>query len=134
MCDSFHLSSIKQTPTPLNSLYFSEFNVNLIQRAIRQEFRNNTGVAIDYQNRDDLFGIMRAVFIYNAGNHMTSINSQVKFMNSVVIQTALKQIQSGVAQYMGYVRDIDNTLLPPELPTNTSVYGIKLSTNDQIGT
>lgn len=133
MCDALHLNSIKQTPTPLNTLYFSEFNMNLIQRAIRQKFKDETGVAIDYQNKDDLFSIMRVVFINNAGNHSEAINEQVKFMNSMVIKTALGQIRSGVAQYMGYVRDLDTIAVPPDPPSNTSTYGIKLPANDKIG-
>jgi hypothetical protein len=133
MCDALHLNSIKQTPTPLNTLYFSEFNMNLIQRAIRQKFKDETGVSIDYQNKDDIFSIMRVVFINNAGNHTEAINSQVKFMNSLVIKTALGQIRSGVAQYMGYVRDIDSIALPPEPPVNTSTYGNKIPINNKIG-
>lgn len=133
MCDSLHLNSIKQTPTPLNTLYFSDFNTNLIQRAIRQRFKDETGVAIDYQNKDDLFSIMRVVFINNAGNHSVAVNDQVKFMNSLVIKTALGQIQSGVAQFMGYVRDIDTMAVPPDPPANTSTYGNKIPINDKIG-
>lgn len=133
MCDSLHLNSIKQTPTPLNTLYFSDFNTNLIQRAIRQRFRDETGVAIDYQNKDDLFSIMRVVFINNAGNHSVAVNDQVKFMNGLVIKTALGQIQSGVAQFMGYVRDIDTMAVPPDPPANTSTYGNKMPINDKIG-
>lgn len=133
MCDSLHLNSIKQTPTPLNTLYFSDFNTNLIQRAIRQKFKDETGVAIDYQNKDDLFSIMRVVFINNAGNHSIAVNDQVKFMNALVIKTALGQIQSGVAQFMGYVRDIDTMAVPPDPPANTSTYGNKMPINDKIG-
>jgi hypothetical protein len=133
MCDSLHLNSIKQTPTPLNTLYFSDFNVNLLQRAIRQTFKNDTGVSIDYQNPDDLYSIMRVVFINNAGNHNEAVHEQVKFMNSIVIKTALGQIQSGVAQFMGYMRDIDTMAVPPEPPANTSTYGVKIPINDKIG-
>lgn len=133
MCDALHLNSMKQTPTPLNTLFFSEFNTNLLQRAIRQTFKNNTGVAIDYQNADDLYSIMRVVFINNAGDHSVAVNDQVKFMNGLVIKTALGQIQSGVAQYMGYVRDIDTLVTPPEAPANTSTYGMKIPINDKIG-
>jgi hypothetical protein len=133
MCDSLHLNSIKQTPTPLNTLFFSEFNINLLQRAIRQKFKNETGVSIDYQNPDDLFSIMRVVFINNAGNHSTAVNEQVKFMNSLVIKTALGQIQSGVAQFMGYMRDIDTAAIPPNAPVNTSTYGMKMLIDAKIG-
>ena len=71
MCDNLHLNSMKQCETPLNTLFFSRFNVNILQRGIRQDFKNKTGIAIDYQNEDDLYAIMRVVFINNAGDHET---------------------------------------------------------------
>ncbi|MDB4345961.1 hypothetical protein OAA41_00160 [bacterium] len=124
---------MKQTATPLNTLFFSEFNRNLLQKAIRQTFKNKTGVSIDYQNPDDLYAIMRNVFINNASNHTTNINEQVKFMNSIVIKTALSQVQSGVAQYLGYIRDIDTLAVPPIAPANTSTFGLKIDKSDKIG-
>jgi len=133
MCDALHLNSIKQTPTPLNTLFFSEFNANLLQRAIRQSFKDKTGVAIDYQSADDLYGIMRVVFINNAGDQHKEINEQVKLMNSIVIKTAMSQIQSGVSQFMGYMRDIDTLAVPPTAPQNTSTYGLKMDKSDKIG-
>jgi hypothetical protein len=131
--DNLNLNSIKQTQTPLNTLFFSEFNTNLLQKAIRQTFKNNTGMSIDYQNASDLYAIMRVVFINNAGNHSTNVNEQVKFMNALVIKTALGQIRSGVSQYLGYIRDIDTLVVPPEPPANTSTYGMKIDKNDKIG-
>jgi|TARA_B110000285_G_C15129931_1_gene622873 hypothetical protein len=125
--------SIKQTPTPLNTLFFSEFNKNLVQRAIRQTFKDKTGVSIDYQNPDDLYSIMRVVFINNAGDQQQDVNPQVKAMNAMVIKTAMSQVQSGVAQYMGYMRDIDTMAVPPVAPANTSTYGLKIDKNDKIG-
>ena len=52
MCDNLHLDSLKQVETPLNTLFFSEFNQNLLQRGIRQSFKNKTGISIDRQNPD----------------------------------------------------------------------------------
>jgi hypothetical protein len=131
--DNLNLNSIKQTQTPLNTLFFSEFNTNLLQRAIRQTFKNNTGISIDYQNASDLYAIMRVVFINNAGNHATNVNEQVKFMNALVIKTAVGQVRSGVSQYLGYIRDIDTLVVPPEPPANTSTYGMKMDKSDKIG-
>ena len=133
MCDRLHLNSMKQTETPLNKVFFSDFNIQVVQKSIRQAFKNKTGVSIDYQNASDLYAIMRVVFINNAGNHYANVNEQVKLMNSVVIKTTLPQIQSGVAQYMGYIRDIDTLVVPPTPPANTSTYGMKLEPNDKIG-
>ncbi len=133
MCDNIRLNSIKQTPTPLNTLFFSYFNLNLLQKAVRESFKKLTGVAIDRQNPDDMFAIMRVVYINNAGNQYNNIKEQVKFMNSVVIKTALSQIQSGVSQYMNYIRDLNTLAVPPKPPQNTSTFGLKIDSNDKIG-
>jgi Fe-S cluster assembly ATPase SufC len=133
MCDNLHLDSLKQTETPLNTLFFSDFNKNLLQRGIRQSFKNKTGIAIDYQNPDDLYGIMRMVFINNAGDHFTQVNEQVKAMNEMVINSALSQIQTGVSQYIAYAVDIDTTRTLMDRPANTSTVGKKIDFNDKIG-
>jgi hypothetical protein len=133
MCDNLHLNSLKQCQTPLNTLFFSSFNVNLLQRAIRQDFKNKTGISIDYQSEDDLYGIMRVVFINNSGDHNVRVNEQVKMMNDMVIKTAVSQIQSGVSQYMGYVHDMDRGLEPLDRPQSTTTYGNKIGKSDKIG-
>ena len=133
MCDALHLNTLKQCPTPLNTLFFSEFNMNLLQRGIRQSFRDQTCVAIDYQNPSDLYSIMRVVFINNSGDPNANVQEQVKYMNGIVIKTALGQIQSGVSQYMGYVHDIDTLAVPNDRPVNTTTYGKKFGKNEKIG-
>ena len=133
MCDNLHLDSIQQCETQLNTLFFSEFNVNLLQRGIRQTFKNKTDIAIDYQNTDDLYGIMRMVFINNSGDHYNNVNGQVKELNTRVINTAISQIQTGVSQYIVYARDIDTISVPLDQPVNTSTTGNKLGINNKIG-
>ena len=133
MCDNLHLESIKQCDTPLNTLFFSEFNTNLLQRGIRQAFKDKTGIAIDYQNVDDLYGIMRMVFINNSGDHYNQVKEQVKTMNTRVIITAISQIQTGVSQYIAYTRDIETISTPLEQPINTSTTGKKIDFNNKIG-
>ena len=133
MCDNLHLNSLKQCETPLNTLFFSEFNKNLLQRGIRQAFKNKTGIAIDYQNSDDLYGIMRVVFINNSGDHHTNVNEQVKAMNTRVIETAISQIQTGVSQYIAYAQDIDTISTPMDRPINTSTTGNKIEYNNKFG-
>jgi hypothetical protein len=133
MCDNLHLDSLKQCETPLNTLFFSEFNRNILQRGIRQAFKNKTGIAIDRQNSDDLFSLMRVVFINNSGDSYSHVNEQVRFMNGRVIETALGQIQTGVSQYMSYVQDIDTIAVPLAQPINTSTVGKKLPKNMKIG-
>lgn len=127
------MDSIKQCDTPLNTLFFSDFNINLLQRGIRQAFKDKTGIAIDYQNPDDLYGIMRMVFINNSGDHYSKVNDQVRTINARVINTAISQIQTGVSQYITYVRDIDTISVPLDQPINTSTTGKKIDFNNKIG-
>jgi|SRR5210317_177280 hypothetical protein len=133
MGDNLHLNSIKQTKTPLNSLFFSEFNIDLLQRGIRQAFKNKSGISIDYQNPDDLYSLMRVVFINNAGDHNVNVNEQVKTMNTRVIETAVGQIQTGVSQYITYINEIDTTRNLLDRPVNTSTTGNKMDSNTKIG-
>ena len=133
MCDNLHLDSLKQCETQLNTLFFSDFNKNLLQRGIRQAFKNKTGIAIDYQNPDDLYAIMRTVFVNNSGDHNTRVNEQVKLMNTRVINISVTQIQTGVSQYIAYNRDIDMVTTPIDQPLNTSTVGKKIDYNNKIG-
>jgi len=133
MCDALHLNTLKQCPTPLNTLFFSEFNMNLLQRGIRQSFKDQTGVSIDYQNPSDLYSIMRVIFINNSGDPNANVQEQVRYMNGIVIKTASGQIQTGVSQYMGYVHDIDTLAVPIDRPVNTTTYGKKFGKNEKIG-
>ena len=133
MCDALHINSLKQCPTPLNTLFFSEFNMNTLQRAIRSEFKTKTGVAIDYQNKNDLYAIMRVAFINNSGDHNTNVQEQVRYMNSIVIKTASSQVQTGVSQLMGYLRDTESNAKPNDLPVSTTTYGKKFGKNNKIG-
>ena len=76
---------------------------------------------------------MRSVFINNAYDNYNNIEAQVKQMNTQTIKVATENIITGVAQYYGYIRDVDRPIQPPPVPTNTSLYGVKIGYNNQIG-
>jgi len=123
------METLKQCPTPLNTLFFSSFNMNLIQRAVRENVKKTTGVAIDYQNSGDMFALMRVVFITNSGNPYADTCSQVLSLNEIVIKQATAQVVTGLSQYMGYLRDASATLNLIDLPTNTSSAGFGVGQN-----
>lgn len=127
------IHTLQQCRTPLNTLFFSEYNINILQRAIRQEFKNKTDLAIDFQNKNDLLTIMRASFVNNSSNPYADTYSQIKQINSVVIKKAIDQITSGVSQYMGYLKDIDTPINPMDNPISTNMYGNKIEKEPSIG-
>ena len=76
---------------------------------------------------------MRFVFINNSGDHYNEVKTQVKDMNTRVIEKAISQIQTGVSQYITYVNDIDTLSVPLDQPINTRTTGNKIEYNNQIG-
>lgn len=128
-----NLNSINQTQTPLNTAFFCQRNQDIIQRGLRQNVLNKFGVRIDDQSPDAILALMRVVFINNSANPYGAVNPQVRYMNGKVIEMATEQVASGVAQHYGYLKDIDRPLQPPPTPRNTSLYGVKIGYNDQIG-
>lgn len=128
-----NLNSIKQCPTPLNTTFFSDFNRNVIHRGIKQSVYEKLKVKIDNQSEDALLALMRTVFVSNSENPYGDVNEQVRFMNGKVIKMATDQIAGGVAQYYGYLSDIDKPLTPMAVPKSTTVYGHKMGYNHQIG-
>lgn len=117
------LRTMRMTDTPLSGLYFSEFNYNQIQNDIRKTFKEKTGIAIDYQGRDDVITTMRMVYINNSYDPYGHLPEQVKLMNDIVVKTAVAQVGTGVSQYIGYLRDISTPLVPEPRPIQTSYYG-----------
>ena len=117
------LRTMRMSETPLSGLFFSEFNYNQIQNEIRKTFKDKTGIAIDYQGRDDVITTMRMVFINNSYDPYGHLPEQVKLMNSIVVKTAVTQVGTGVPQYIGYLRDIRPPIVPEPRPIQTSYYG-----------
>ena len=127
------LTSLKQTSTPLNNLFFSEFNQSILQKAIRENIKKLYNIRIDYQNKQDLIALMRVIFIANSANPYGDICSQVKLMNTIVMKKASEQVTTGLSQYYGYIRDINSPIIPNDLPVDVNVYGRNTEINNKIG-
>ena len=127
------LTSIKQCPTPLNNLFFSEFNQNLLQRGIREKIKQLYKIKIDYQNKSDLVALMRVIYISNFSNPYNDLVKQVRFMNGLVIKKATEQITTGLSQYYGFIKDVNSPINPMANPKNVNEFGNKLDINTKIG-
>jgi hypothetical protein len=120
------LRTMRQTSSPLGDLFFSDFNFQVIQNMIRKTIMDKTGIAIDYQKRDDVLTLMRMVFINNSSDPYGDLPNQIKLMNGIVVNTAASQISTGISQYVGYIRDISTPTVPEPRPISTSLYGERM--------
>ena len=118
------MNTLKQSPTPLNTTFFSKENMDVVQRTIRHRFREESGLSIDRQNDNDLFAIMRSEFIQQSLDPYDRVCAQVKHINEGVVKKALEQIRTGVSQFMTYVQDMDKPIELLDLPENTTAYGL----------
>ena len=132
----FRLSAIetlRQEPTALAENFFCSKNMNYIQKQAHTAIKNETGMAIDRQNDDDLMTIMRQIYITNVYNPYKNIQEQITFLNSRVINFVVHQIRVGLAERIAYLRDISRPIQPNQLPVSTTTYGNKMPYNNKIG-
>ena len=111
LCDA--IESTRQSVTPVSGLFFSEQNLELIQRAVKEVTKQKTGYKIDNQSRNDILVIMRAVYF---NNYVDPYDEQtceaVKKLNVTVINICVKQIADGILSYINYTRDASQLAVP----------------------
>jgi hypothetical protein len=127
------VATMRKPMTPLNTVYFSQANVERVQRLLRDAIKAETGLSIDRQNQDDVLAFMRYTYINNAMNPYGNIETQVNKMNQQVVAKMLPQVRDGVSSYILYLRDASTLYVPNNLPVNTSVAGDRLPINNRIG-
>ena len=107
------IESTRQTVTPLSGLFFSDENVNLLQRAIKESVKQQTGYKIDNQSRTDIIVIMRAVYFNNYVDPYTDMPCRgVKKLNATVINICVQQVADGVLTYINYTKDASKLAVP----------------------
>lgn len=123
------LKSLSLCPTPFNTRFFSDANIEVLQQTFRQRIKAKLGFVIDRQDVDSLCVIMRAAMRTYGREPISSdeavIRQQVAALNDIVVQMALPQIASGAVGYLNYLRDASQLPGGLPLPQSTSTAGTK---------
>ena len=113
----------------LSGIFFSNFNINLLQDEIRKYIYFNTenNTIIGKQSIDELKIIMKSIYLSNRNklSEYRNIDEQVKFLNKLVILECGKIIKTNLLQHLHYIKNIDYKPIFQELPQNVSNKGIK---------
>ena len=114
--------------SPIQILFFSMENVNIIQKMLKVNVYKISGNYIDNQNVMDLVTIMTEVYA-DYGFYSENPNDVISKLNNQVVIVASKQVVDGITAYRKYLRDTSS--LPPVLPIpqGTSSYGTSLAEN-----
>ena len=111
--------------TPLNQAFFSKENFQIVQNDIRHTVFQKSGEVIDPVSTDDLFMIMRAIFLWYSRNLPNNIPEQIAELNARVTAWSVPKIIAEVSMYKTYLNDIDTLPVPMKLPVNQSSAGTR---------
>jgi len=113
--------------TGVSKIFFSEDNINLLQRGIRNKILNDTQgkYNIGRQKDEELKIVMRSIYYQHSKNQSTNINGQVLDLNTRVIEWCVPEIISNIKQSEKYIQDISTMPVPLERSVLPSKKGLK---------
>ena len=127
---SYSLKGIIQE-TPMSNLFFSDLNVKAIQMTIRYRIFTEKEETIGFQSENELFVIMRSIYLQNANSVLTSdkMLGNLQTLNGMVVTYSVKNIGDQLDQYRGYLTKISSAPVPMEHPrsANTDSYTYDMS-------
>lgn len=113
--------------TPLNEVFFSDANIDKLQKDIQGQVMLMSGgkYDIDRQNDDDLKLIMRSYYLMFSQNNPMAVSSELADLNSRVVGYAAAKVYSEVDFHMFYRKDLEEFAPPIANPMNSNVYGTR---------
>jgi len=106
-------------PNALSRTYFSNDNVERIQRQVVNEVYNKSQKQISKQSYQELQIIMKSMYLQYGRNLNTDIEGQVLTLNKFVVDECVRIIIPNVLQYNKYIEDITSPI--PIMPRSQNV-------------
>ena len=106
-------------PNALSRTFFSNDNVERLQRQIIQEVYRVSNKQIGKQSYQELQIIMKSMYLQYGRNLPTDIEEQVLVLNKYVIDECVRIIVPNVLQYNKYLEDITSPI--PIMPRSQNV-------------
>jgi hypothetical protein len=114
--------------TPLNEVFFSQANIDKLQKDIQQQVYLMSGPGkymIDRQNDDDLKIIMRSYYLSFAKNNPATVAEELADLNGRTVGFAAARVYSEVDFHKFYLKDLEEFAAPIANPMNVGVYGTR---------
>jgi hypothetical protein len=113
--------------SPLNKAFFSQHNVDKLQKDIHDQVSLMSGgkYKIDRQNDLDLKVVMRSYYLMFGENNPAALQENMEALNRRVVGYAAGKIYSEVDFHQFYIQDIERFAPPIAAPINASLYGTR---------
>lgn len=115
----------RQTENELNTKFFSEENVDRLQREIQMTVKQMVNANIDRQSDVDLKLVMRSYYLQYAQNNPLRVNEELEELNKRVVNFCSNRIAVEVEAYRYYRKDILDFPPPIANPIDTHIYGTR---------
>ena len=112
-------------PNAVSRTFFSNDNVERLQRQIIQEVFRVSQKQIGKQSYNELQIIMKSMYLQYGRNLPTEIENQVLTLNKYVLDECVRIIVPNVLQYKKYLEDITSPIPVMPLAQNVSGKGSK---------
>jgi len=115
------------TRNPVSDLFFSEFNINTLQDAIRYRVytESNGKYTIGRQSDQELKAVMRSIYYQYSLNQDTNCVGQVRVLNTYVLDWTVSEVLSNLLQHQRYKVDISTLPMPLERSPLLTLKGTK---------
>jgi len=122
--DAIRASNHACTDNELITTFFSNQNIAVVQKALREEVKRVHGWTISRQDDTELVLIMRGVFNMNNASVLDhDLIDQVHRLNDLVVEYTLPRLVTNIKHYIGYLRDSSRPYRLVDRPINTSRRG-----------
>lgn len=115
----------QHSDTPLNTLFFSQGNIDSLQAMIQRLVRGMVGADIDRQSDVDLTLVMRSYYLQYAQNDPNRVPDELRELNERVANYCANRIAVEVEAYRYYRKDILDFPAPIQHPLDTHIYGTR---------
>jgi hypothetical protein len=126
--DNTNMTSRNISNTELSNLFFSQMNIDALQKGLRNLVyeRTNQKTIIGKQDETELKIIMRSIFLQYGKNQNSNIIQQIRELNGLVLNWAVPEIISNLKQHEIYKKDISTLPMPLERAQLTTQKGTRV--------
>ena len=109
----------------LNKAFFSQRNINNIQKQIQRKVLEKTNYTIGRQSDLQLQIIMRSIYLQYSKNLNCNYAEQIRELNKKITDYSVDRIVIEISQFLEYRKEVSKMPNPISLPKNLSNAGEK---------
>ena len=117
------LTSLNSQPNPVLNYFFNDSNISIIQNQLKSQVKKQTGEMISNQSCNEIYTIMKYIYVNNANIVYQNFKSEVKRLNDLVLSELVPMVCSNILQHFQYIKDISKLPTPISRGKSTSIKG-----------